>query len=355
MIRKTTININYANKLKLNYLDLLLDECKKVINIFIDTIWEKQDFSSKFINFKIENTWLSARLQQCLGKQALEIIKSQRKRKKKTKPIFKSNSIELDQRFIDIQFDNNTFDIWVRLSSLGNKLQLKLPSKKHKHFNNLYNNFSIKKSCKLRKINNKFYLDIYFEKNKPVKKANGNILGVDIGYKKLIATSEKQTIGKDFEIIYNKISRKRQGSKAFKRSLIERDNKINEVINKELNLENVKELVVENLKSVKKDSKGKIRKSFNNKLQRWSYPKVLAKLSMICEEIGIVFTKINPAHTSQTCSKCGVVDKANRKGEVYRCACGNLMDADVNAAINISHLGVYSPQALNLFYMDKII
>lgn len=353
MIKKSTININYANKGKLNQLGMLLLECKRVINIYIDEIWVKNDFSSKFVGFKVD-TWLSARMQQCLGKQALEIIKSQRKRKKKIKPVFKGNSIELDQRFVDIQFDKNNFDIWVKLNCLGNKLNLKLPSKKHKHFNKLYDNSRIKKSLKLRKIDDKFYLDLYFEKEIPLIKLNGEVLGIDIGYKKLIATSRRQTIGKDFENIYNKIARKKQGSRAFKKSLKERNNKINEVINKELDLTNVKELVVENLKLVKKGIKGKFRKSFNSKLQRWSYPKVLDKLSAKCEEEGVLLTKINPSYTSQTCSRCGVIDKKNRKGEFYQCACGNLMDADINASINISHLGVYSPQALNIFNGNKI-
>ncbi len=353
MIKKSTININYANKGKLNQLDMLLSECKRVINIYIDKIWEKQNFSSKFIDFKVD-TWMSARLQQCLGKQALEIVKSQRKRKKKTKPIFKGNSIELDQRFVDIQFDKNSFDIWIKLNCLGNKLKLKLPSKKHKHLNKVNLKMNLKKSIKLRKIDDKFYLDLYFEKEAPLIKVQGKTLGVDIGYKKLIATSEGQIIGKDFEDIYNKISRKRQGSRAFKRALIERNNKINQVINKELDLSNIKELVAENLKQVKQGIKGNFRKTFNNKLQRWSYPKVLNKLSSKCEKEGVILTKINPSYTSQTCSGCGVVDKKNRKGETYQCACGILMDADINAAINISHLGVYSPQALNKANGNKI-
>lgn len=353
MIKKSTININYANKGKLNQLDTFLLECKRVINIYVDEIWEKQNFSSKFIDFKV-GTWLSARMQQCLGKQALEIIKSQRKRKKKTKPVFKGNSIELDQRFVDIQFDKNSFDIWVKLNCLGNKLNLKLPSKKHKHLNKVSLKMNLKKSIKLRKIDGKFYLDLYFKKEAPLVKVQGKTLGVDIGYKKLIATSDGQIIGKDFEDIYNKISRKRQGSKAFKRTLIERNNKINEVINKQLDLSEIKEVVAENLKQVKRGIKGKFRKTFNNKLQRWTYPKVLDKLSAKCEEEGVLLTKINPSYTSQTCSRCGVVDKKNRKGEVYQCACGNLMDADLNAAVNISHLGVYSPQALNKFMGNKI-
>ncbi len=47
--------------------------------------------------------------------------------------------------------------------------------------------------------------------------------------------------------------------------------------------------------------------------------------------------KVDPAHTSQTCSRCGYVSKANRPSQaVFACgACGFRAHADHNAAINI--------------------
>ena len=60
--------------------------------------------------------------------------------------------------------------------------------------------------------------------------------------------------------------------------------------------------------------------------------------------------RIPPAYTSQRCSRCGVICKSNRNGETYKCACGNTMDADINAAINILHLGEYGPQALQPYH-----
>lgn len=46
--------------------------------------------------------------------------------------------------------------------------------------------------------------------------------------------------------------------------------------------------------------------------------------------------KVNPAYTSQTCNKCGHVDKASRKDESYLCVkCGHEDHADVNGAKNI--------------------
>ena len=136
--------------------------------------------------------------------------------------------------------------------------------------------------------------------------------------------SDGRFIGKEFEQLYEDISRKKQGSNNFKDLLTERDKKINETINK-INFTGIKEIVIENLKDVKKGKKckKKIYKKFMNKLQRWSYAKVVVKLERLCEENGILLTKINPAYTSQTCSNCGSIHRESRVLERYKCIeCG---------------------------------
>ena len=344
MIRRSVLSLNEANAGKLSMLDGLAVEMNKVVNLFIDELWDRKDFHSRFVNFKVD-TWLSARLQQNLSKQALEIVKSQRKRKKKTKPIFKRWSFTLDSRIIDFKEDNGGyFDVWIRLSCIGNRMQIKLPAKFHQHYNKFYN-WKRLNTVRLIKRHSKWFIEVLFEKKEPAKKQTGKTIGIDCGYKELAVVSDGQRLDEGLEEVYEKITRKKQGSKAFKRALKERDNLINRSINK-LQLSDVKEIVVENLKNVKKNTKGKIRKKFNNKLQRWSYPKVLAKLHQLAEENGITFTKVNPAYTSQKCCNCGVICKTNRVGKFYRCACGNEIDADLNAATNLSHMGVYSPHVL---------
>lgn len=51
--------------------------------------------------------------------------------------------------------------------------------------------------------------------------------------------------------------------------------------------------------------------------------------------------KINPAYTSQTCSKCGSISKTHRKSQaVFECSdCGHTGNADTNAAVNILRAG----------------
>jgi len=112
---------------------------------------------------------------------------------------------------------------------------------------------------------NGYFVNFFIEKDDPHKKNTGTDLALDVGYKKLIVTSSEQYLGNSD--IYQKISRKKQGSKAFKKALIERNCLINQLC-KQIDLSGVDTLYVEDLNDVKTGSKGKIRKQFNNKLQR---------------------------------------------------------------------------------------
>ncbi|WFU91267.1 zinc ribbon domain-containing protein (plasmid) [Rhizobium sp. CC1099] len=55
------------------------------------------------------------------------------------------------------------------------------------------------------------------------------------------------------------------------------------------------------------------------------------------EERGGYLCKVDPRHTSQTCSACAAVDRESRESQAsFRCCqCGLRAHADHNAAINI--------------------
>jgi len=139
--------------------------------------------------------------------------------------------------------------------------------------------------------------------------------------------------GQDFEELCEKISRKEQGSKSFKRSLNERDEYINKVV-KEVDLSETNIVYLENLKNVK--YKSKIGRKVMNKLHRWSYSRVIQRFNLICGETGVQFCQVNPANTSRTCIRCETTDAESRKGEIFKCVeCGWSADADHLGAMNI--------------------
>lgn len=78
---------------------------------------------------------------------------------------------------------------------------------------------------------------------------------------------------------------------------------------------------------------------FGDKLLRnWSYYELQSFVEYKAKREGIEVRYVNPVYTSQKCSRCGNVDKNNRKTqEKFICTkCGFELNADHNAAINIS-------------------
>ena len=319
-------------------------EYRRVVNEIIKELWGESRFSGKFVAQIDVNTWLSARMKQCAAKQALQIVKSQRKKdpEDRTIPVLNKLVMDLDERFVQFHEDNNTFDLWIRLSSIGDKTILWLPSKKHEHFHKFRN-----KGWKQRKgvriilsPERGLIAYVYFEKPEPVKRTTGRKVGIDIGYKKLVVTSEGEIIGDGLERVILKTVGKKRNSKAYKRCLRERDALVNKAVKKFID-DDIKTVVVEDLKNVKHGKKGKMSRKTNNKLQYWAYRRFLDCLELCCEEHGVRVLKVNPAFTSQTCHACGNVDKKARRGELYKCpVCGLTTDADYNAARNILFCGL---------------
>lgn len=349
MKRSSKYSLKFATNKKRELLNQLFEVYNNYLQLTINFLWNNQNILKKNLSSK-QITWmdeLGGQYKQLIYKHASEIVRAIKFRKgKKSKPIVKNFSINFDYRMMKVEESNNSFDKWIRLrlpfikeKYKNQRIEILIPIKEHKH------SLKFKDWKQANTVGlNKNYITFVFEKETPIPKSEGKIIGIDQGYKNLITTSEGEFIGKDFNKTYEKIARKKQGSKAFKRSLAERDNEINRQLNI-LNLNPIREIVAEDLRNLKRNVKHS--KKFNNKLQRWSYPKVVNKLERLCEENRVLFTKVDPAYSSQKCSKCGFIHKDNRNKDTFLCIkCGYINHADLNAAINLSQLGVYSPQSI---------
>ena len=351
MIRRVTLSLNEATGEKKEAIDNLIVEYLIFLQKVINTLWNHKIFFGKFVPKKWYSeitSSLTERYKQCAAKQALAIVKSQRKKEWKTKPTLHNASLELDSRFIKIEVGKNSFDLWLKLSILNSK-PIYIPAKRHYHFNKFFNSdWEMSKSCRLRRTKRGLFLDIFFEKDVESIKEEGEVVGLDLGFRKLAVLSDGQIVGKDL---------KEEITKFYKRDkshLI-----ISELINRELkkiDFTNIKTLVVEDLKNVKKGGgrKAKRGKRFsryaNRLLAHWAYHRALTKLGMLCEENRVQIAAVNPRGTSKACNKCG--SKGIRRNERFVCpACGNKDDADHNASCNIRDRfiaqGVYGPLSEN--------
>ena len=114
-------------------------------------------------------------------------------------------------------------------------------------------------------------------------------------------------------------------------------------------------IVVEDLKvrnmsasasgTVEKPGKNVAQKSgLNRSILRQGWGIFQTMLDYKAKWYGSYIEKVNPAYTSQTCSKCRHNDKNNRKEQSVFCclSCGYTANADINAARNVLRLGLES-------------
>ena len=295
MIRSSKHILKYQTNIKTDWLDKLFADYKITLQEYINLIWDKKLPLTKFLSTKdCPNGYPidSGQWKQIVYQNASSIVRSCIKRKKKSKPEVENVSIDLNCNTFNIQKEAKEFDEFLQIRlpyRKENKYErrtINVPIRQHRH-SLRFIDWNRKNTIKLTKINNNYYLIFFYEKATPKIKSKGKALGIDQGYKKLLATSEKQIIGKNFEAIYENIARKKQKSKNFLQALVERDSRINRMLNKELSLRSINQIVIEDLKGIKQNTHGRIRKKFNNKLQRWCYSKVVSKLERLCEENGI--------------------------------------------------------------------
>jgi len=340
MQRSLKFSLNLANTEKVKSLGNLFMEYQQFVNQLLLRLFDKKDLSETYLKFL--NSKLSYRYRQCAKRQAFKIFKCWcRNKKKGERPVFK-NTMILDERFIEVQKSQNSFDYWIKVATLNKGKPILLPIKSYNYAKQYFEDWNLVRGGRLTRNDKGWFLILTFERNIPTKKEEGKNIGIDIGIKKLIVDSEGKEYGKDIERLMDKIQRKQQGSKAFKRALKERDYYVNKTI-KELPFKKTKVIVMEDIKDIKKNTKKekRLNKQFRSKFQRWTYSKLIGRIRQLAEVDGVHCQLIPPSYTSQACSKCGFVHTLNRNGEIFECRqCGYITDADFNASLNILNLGL---------------
>lgn len=376
MIRTTRLKL-YETKKKSSELDKIYFEYKRVVCQFIDILWSRKNPRGSFVDketYKLVDTWMSSRLKQHCGKIALQIVKSSKSWSKKVnyrkykkvysrlkergsksklvnlkwkdwinevelrdriKPHFDGN-MELNANIFELQLGKNTFDYWMRMTSIGEKMKLTMPMKSYDRVNKLVSDgWSFKKSCRLVKVNGDWFVDLFMEKEEEKVKEEGEVIGIDLGINKLVTTSSGEFIGDKIKDLILSLYRKVRGSKSYRKKLRELKNYIGECVNK-IDLTGVKSIVLEDLKNITIGTKKRVGKKTRQFLSYWNKKLVVDKIRNRCgvNRIGVHF--VSPRYTSQKCPSCHVIDGKSRDGESYVCrSCGFSADADLVGATNI--------------------
>lgn len=385
MIRCSNHTLKFSNAKKKTDLSVFVNEYRRVVQIFIDYIWEngyKWECKDEVHEFNLEKnlleapykiyselikmteveTFLTGRAMKCCLDQTLGMLKASTEKQRKRLFIFdkqkkqgktkqqlkklitkikcnipqKPNTENLNPELNSIccnfkEIQSNEFNGFLRLTSITkDKMDIKIPIKYTGHSKKLSSNGVLKSSFLIRDNS----VDFRWEIEAPQKKTDGRIVGADQGMKDVLTLSDRQVTpktdchGHSLESIIECLSRRQKGSKAFGRAQDHRENFINWSINK-IDFSDINQVNLERIWNV----------GFKNptcrKLSHWTNTLIRDKVDSLCETIGVQVVHQDSTYRSQRCSDCGMVRKANRKGKVYECQhCGLIEDADYNASKN---------------------
>ncbi len=109
MRRTSKLYLNELNNKKAEVIKSFLDQYQNVANYTIIRLWSEQNMSNDMLDkdvtsFISDRFDITARLSQCAGKQAKEIVTSQREKSKRKQrmPRFRSHTANLDSRVVTI-------------------------------------------------------------------------------------------------------------------------------------------------------------------------------------------------------------------------------------------------------------
>lgn len=203
----------------------------------------------------------------------------------------------------------------------------------------------------------KYYLSILIDKpNKTIEKPNNEIIGIDLGIKDFIVTSENTKFGNlkikrnnqdKLNKLHKELSRKQNGSSNKEKSRIklakyyeklnnQKENYLHHVVNQLLNENQV--IVIENL-----NVKGMVKNHhLARSIQELSIFRFKQLLKYKAEWYGRDIIEIDRFFpSSKLCSCCGYKNSDLKLNErSWTCpACNSVHDRDLNAAINIKREG----------------
>jgi putative transposase len=219
----------------------------------------------------------------------------------------------------------------------------------------------IKGQADLLYRNGIFYLAVTLETPTLPPDEMSTTLGVDLGIINLATDSEGETLsGEAVERNRQRHHALRQrlqkrGTQSAKRHLKKLSGKearfkrnTNHVISKRIVQKaktNKQAIAIEELRHIRIRTESTVRHSQRARHSSWAFGQLRSFLSYKAALAGVPLHLVDPRSTSRMCSGCRHCAKENRKSQAAFCCvqCGLSMNADINAAINISRASVMVP------------
>jgi IS605 OrfB family transposase len=298
---------------------------------------------------------LGAQLAVCARAKAVEAIKAVKKAGKDTCPTFGPRAA--------IRYDARTYRLMsldrVSLNTLAGRVICRLLPGPRQH------DMLVDPTWKIGGADvvwrrGVYYLHVTQSQDAPgIPVDDGNRLGVDLGIVNLATDSDGQTFsGELVRKARRHYHQRRQilqkvGTKSAKRRLKQNSGRerrfqtdTNHTISKALvkkALVSRKALALEDLTGIRQ--RVTVRRAQRYERHAWAFYQLRSFLSYKAAWAGVRLVLVDPRNTSRTCSVCGHCEKANRQSQAsFWCQrCGMQMNADWNAAMNISRAAVKPP------------
>lgn len=297
---------------------------------------------------------LGAQLAVCARAKAVEAIKAVKTQKKDTCPQFGARG--------SIRYDARTYRLMsldrVSLNTLQGRVVCRMILGKRQHDMLIDPQWKIG-GADLTWRHGTYYLNVTQSKEAPPQTKTDETLGVDLGIVNLATDSDGRTFsGAKVHEVRMRYQKRRQelqrvGTRSAKRRLKKlsgREKRFQKDVNHQISKSLVhkaaisrKALALEDLTGIRE--RVTVRRENRYERHSWAFFQLRMYIAYKAAWAGVEVTFVDPRNTSRTCSACGYCEKANRQTQAsFLCRqCGFCLNADVNAAINISRAEVKQP------------
>jgi putative transposase len=285
---------------------------------------------------------------------------------KKIQPVFhETGSIAYDARNLTIRNEKQYVTIWTQLGRI--KINYTAGPEQLERLQDKIGECDLILRKSRHGVSN-WYLHCSVETPEQPLQNTTNMLGVDLGIKNIAVTSDDTVYSgspvNKLRHRHAKLRRKLQskGTRPAKRLLKKRSKREhrfctnqNHIIAKSIVAKaqcTNATIALENLKGIRNRTKVKVSanaptepqratrlsRNMRRELSNWAFYQLKTFIQYKAKLVGVPIILVNPAHTSQTCPKCGYVSRYNRKDRDHFCCkqCGYADHADYVAAVNIA-------------------
>lgn len=297
---------------------------------------------------------LGAQLAVCARAKAVEAIKATRARNSETCPQFGPRR--------GVRYDARTYRLMsldrVSLNTMQGRIVCRMILGKRQH-DMLTDPEWVIGGADLVWRHGTYSLNVTQSQEAPPQIDTPETLGVDLGIVNLATDSEGELFsGAQVKRVRERYHNRRNilqkvGTRAAKRRLKKMSGRekrfqkdTNHRIAKTLVQKAVrtrKAIALEDLRGIRERTT--VRRVHRRERHCWAFSQLRGYISYKAAWVGAQVRLIDPRNTSRTCSKCGYCEKANRQSQAsFLCKqCDFCLNADINAAINISRAEVKRP------------